>query len=89
MTDLPLARNLYKWACGNEERIAKLESWQDSVLEQIAAGNGKEIVSTSGNGLSIGFSANQSNQDWFNVLTVALAYLNQGGPVSKIVGCVA
>ena len=86
MTDLLLARNLYKWARGNEERIAKIETWQDLALEQIAAGNGKEVASTSGNGVSITFSANQSNQDWFNTLTQALAYLTQGAPVSKVVG---
>ena len=81
-----LANNLYKYAKGNAEKIAKLESWQELALLEIVGNKGAQLASTSANGVSVAFtSTGMSNQDWFNTLTSALNYINQGGPITRTV----
>lgn len=82
--DTLLAKNIYKWAYGNDARIAQLEDWQDTALAQIAAGGGKDVVSTSGNGIAVQFSQGKTSQDWFNTLTAALGYISNNQAPSTI-----
>lgn len=87
--DLTLAKSLYRWAKNKDENIAKLESWLETALLEVVAGKGSQVVATSANGVSISFgSAGLTNQAWFNTLTLALQYIEQGAPTSKIQGVI-
>ena len=77
-------KSLYLWARGDADRLIQLETWQTSTLEAIANGLGKEVVSTSGNGVSVAFGANQTNQTFFNNLTMVIHYLKTGLPKSNV-----
>lgn len=78
--DILTARNLYLWAKDNNTRISQLEDWQTSALEKIVSGGGKDVVNTSGNGVSVTFASGMSNQDWFNTVSAAIGYINNGVP---------
>lgn len=81
------ATALYIWAKGKPERRIRLEEWQDAAVMQIAAGGGKDVISTSTNGVSVAFNgaSGTTAQAWFEHVTLALQYLDRN-PVSKIKG---
>ena len=71
-----LAKTLYKWARDNEENQTKLETWLNEAVTAIAEGKGSQIMSATGNGVSVNLApAGMTVTSWANTLSVALSYL--------------
>ena len=85
--DVELAKSLYKWAYNKPENRDKLEEWQEAALVAIAAGKGKDVQSTTSNGVAVAFSTKGTVTDWFNTLSKALSFLDSK-PVNKIRGVI-
>lgn len=85
--DQQLSKSLYRWAKNNPDNQELLETWLSQTITAIAAGNGAEVQSTSGNGIMVSFQTNKmSVMDWFKTISKALEYLEQGLPSNKIQG---
>lgn len=86
--DKLLAISIAKWGTGNDSRIAQIQEWQDAALQEIVNGNGRNVVSTSANSVSVQFASGQSNSDFFNTLTAALDYINNGFQTNTKIGLI-
>jgi hypothetical protein len=85
--DHDLARSLYIYAKGSEERISRIEAMQEDALSAVVSGKGQQLISTSGNGVSVAFSSkSMTNEEFFSTLTLALGFLSNGGPKTKTNG---
>jgi len=84
--DVELSKSLYKWARNKPENKAKLERYLDEALEAIAEGRGKDVQSTSSNGVAVAFSTKGLTvTEWFNTVSKALDFI-ANPPVNKIRG---
>lgn len=83
--NVQLAKTLYRWYHGKNGNFALIETWLDTAIRAIAAGNGAQVVSTSANGVSVSFSNGMTNAEWAATLSLALSY-DDTPPVSKITG---
>lgn len=56
----------------------QLQDWKSAALSAIAEGQGGQIVSGSGNGVTFTQTAGMTNLEWFQALDDALQYLAAG-----------
>lgn len=87
--DKQLAKTLYRWAKDNATNRASLATWLDAAIAAIADGKGNQIVASSGNGVSVTFSATLTYTAWANTLSAALDFLDRGTSTSRTVGRLA
>lgn len=69
---------LAQYAYGNETRIEQLSQWRDEAILSVASGQGKDVVQTSANGVSVAFAAGKTVESWLQSLSEALVILNTG-----------
>ena len=66
------------------EELNKLKCASDDAYDSIVAGNGGQIVSGSGNGLSFTVANGKlTNSDWFEALELAIKRIEQRTKVGK------
>lgn len=56
----------------------QLQDWKSAALAAIGDGQGGQIVSGSGNGVSFTQTSAMTNTEWFQALDEALQYINAG-----------
>lgn len=84
---MTLSKSIYRYAKGNAEKIATLETMLDEAFAAIAEGKGEQVTSTSTNGVSVSFgSKSMTNAEWFSVLTEAMTMLQVGSSGNKTQG---
>lgn len=75
--NITLAKTLYRWAKNCEENQETLHDWFNEAVSKMASGQGKDIASVQGNGMSTAFtSGSMSIADWCSTLGKALEYLD-------------
>ena len=73
--------SLYRYGKESEENKKELQTWKKAALRSIADGNGGQLSSMSGNGLSATMSiTSMTNTDWFAALDLALQWIDAGIP---------
>ena len=78
-----LSRALYTWGKKSPDNKSKLEEWLEDSVMLMAEGKGKELVSTTSDGISVAFSSQGlTNIEWFKILSHALSYFDKA-PSSK------
>lgn len=82
---MTIGKALYLWAKGDEFRAEQLRDWRDEALLSIAAGKGKELQSSSANGMSMTFATGSTVLQWFEALSTAISLIEKP-PVSAIYG---
>lgn len=70
---------LTRYGKESAEKKQTLIKWKDAALESIAEGNGGDIASGSGNGLSFTKQiGGMTNLEWFTALDQALGWIDTG-----------
>jgi len=76
--DMMLSRALYIWGKKSPDNKAKIEEWVETSIILLAEGKGKELASTTSDGISVSFSsAGLTNIEWLKILTQALSYFDK------------
>lgn len=69
---------LRRYGAASEDNATQLATWKAAALTAIAAGNGGQIISGSGNGVAFAQTSGLTNLEWFEVLDSAIQYLDAG-----------
>ena len=64
---------LTSYANESDSNRAKLLKWRDEALDLIGEGNGTQVVSGTGNGVTFNLDPNLTVVDWFKALQSAIA----------------
>ena len=78
-----ITKTLAKYAATNLSAKVELQNAQTEAFAAVVAGKGREVVSTSGNGISVTFAAGKSNEEWCNIVSEALSIVENGLPPKR------
>ena len=72
---------LLMYARESSANIARITQWRDAALASVAAGNGGDFISGSGNGMSFTKNTQTTNLEWFKLTQFVLDRSRRGNKV--------
>lgn len=76
------------WARNDSSRRSQIYTWLDEAVVAISDNKGAQLVSSSGNGMSVTFANDLTHTEWLAALTTAIELLDQGSASSTTVAVV-